>query len=263
MNNILQITALFLAELGLGSAMMFPLMPVRITGKPFLRYYYGMILFVLVLFFACLMRLDQFHLNYVLAVGLGVWIWIHSFTQEYTREEEYLLWINAILSLGLLLIYASKFFFHEAEAFAALGRIVALVSSAVFLAFHIMNMVFGHWYLVNRKLPIEHLIRTTKYLILVTYVRVAVVLFAVTYAHAQMPADDFNRLIDFAGHGIFFWPRILAGLGLPLLVSHLAHSSAKIGSNQSATGIMYAGISFVIVGELIGIYLTSITGYMF
>jgi hypothetical protein len=263
MNNTLQIAALFLAELGLGSAMVFPLIPVRVTGKSFIRFYYGLILVFIAAFLFCLYRLDQFHHNYLLATALGVWIWALSFTTVFTRLEEYLIFVFAAFSCLLFVIYAQKFFFHGLDWIETLPRLIMLLSAAVFLSFHLMNMVFGHWYLINRSLPITHLIKTSRALLIITYVRLATVAFGTYFAYANMGPDQFNRLIDFMGHGIFFWARILAGLGIPLLVAHLTYASAKIGSNQSATGIMYAGDIFVLMGEFMALYLYSITGYLF
>lgn len=263
MNNTLQFATLFLAELGLGSAMVLPLIPVRVTGKSFVRFYYGFILMALALFLFCMARLEQFHYNYALALALGAWIWLLSFTKIQTRLEEILLRIFAAFSFCVLILYAQKFAFSHAETYHVAIQLCFFVVATVFLVFHLMNMIFGHWYLINRQLPIAHLVKSTKILTLVSYVRILAVTMATLYASQKMEASAFERLLDIRGHGIFFWARVLAGLGIPLLVSHLAHASAKIGSNQSATGIMYAGTIFVLMGELLGLYLFFVTGYFF
>lgn len=126
-----------------------------------------------------------------------------------------------------------------------------------------MTMIFGHWYLVNRKLPIAYLIKMCSWLIVVTLLRVAASIYSLVQAWINLEASQLDRIFDFYAHGIFFWARILAGLGIPMLVSILAYKSAKIGSNQSATGILYAGVVFVLMGEFLALYLYAITGYLF
>jgi hypothetical protein len=263
MTNSLQIVALFFAELGLGSAIVFPFMPVKVTGKSFLRFYYGLILAFLGLFTFCLWRLGELHQNYLFTLALGAWIWGLSFTREFTRLEESLLWIFSVFALALFAIYTQKYFLHDGGWGQTISRLGIFTVAALFLSLHLMNMIFGHWYLVNRNLPIIHLIKTSRLLMAISYLRLISVGLAVTLAHDGMDTEAFARLTDFMGHGIFFWARLLAGVGLPLLVSHLAYASAKIGSNQSATGIMYAGVVFVIMGEIMALYLYSITGFPF
>lgn len=263
MNNTLQFVTLFLAELGLGSAMVLPLIPVRVTGKSFVRFYYGLILTVLALFLLCMVRLEQFHYNYALSLALGAWIWLLSFAKTQTKLEETLLRVFAAFSLCVLVLYTDRFVLPHAETYHSAIQLSFLIVATVFLAFHLMNMIFGHWYLINRQLPIAHLVTSTKILTFVSYARVLAVALAAYYAAQNMEAGAFERVIDIRGHGIFFWARVLAGLGIPLLVAHLAHASAKIGSNQSATGIMYAGTIFVLMGEILGLYLFFVTGYFF
>lgn len=261
--NTTQLIALFLAELGFGSAIVFPLMPMRVAGKSFLRFYYGLIIVFIALFLTCLYRMDVFNRNYALASALGLWIWALSFTHNFTKLEESLTWVFAAVSLGVLALFTNQFVLHGTDFITAIPSFLLVICGAVFLSFHLMNMIFGHWYLVNRNLPISHLIRTCKLLIGVSWARAFSVAAAIWYAHKTMDVEKFSRLTDFMGHGIFFWARVLCGLGLPLLVSHLAYSSAKIGSNQSATGIMYAGVVFVLMGEIMAVYLYAVTGWLF
>lgn len=264
MNNTLQIASVFLAELGLGSAIILPFFPNKVTGQSWLRFYYGFIVATLAVFMVCLYRLDQLHTNYILIASLGAWIWIMSFVrQSFSKSEQALMWVFAFVSLALFFIYPQKFLFHGVGLSNYIVPFLLLLSGALFLSFSMMNMIFGHWYLVNRSLPIKHLIKTSKVLVYYSYFRLFTVGLATYWAYTTMDSASFDRLIDFMGHGIFFWARILAGLGVPLLVAHLSYESAKIHSNQSATGILYAGCVFVIMGELMALYLFSVTGIVF
>lgn len=260
MNNILQISTLFLAQLGFGSALVLPFFPLRVAGKSFVRFYLGLIVITLGLFLLCLHRLDQITRNYLIITALALWIWALSFRKNFSKIENALIWFFSFCSLIILYSYPARFLFHGLGLFQSLVPFTLLLSASIFLCFHLMNMIFGHWYLVNRDLPIDHLIKTSRNLVLFSYFRVVTVAISTYLAYDLMNTDTFNRLTDILGHGVFFWARILAGLGIPLLVAHLAYASAKIKSNQSATGILYAGCVFVLMGEIMALYLYTLTG---
>lgn len=263
MNSILQMAAFFLAQLSFGSAILMPFLAQRAIGRSFTRFYYGFIVLLQILFLICLFRMDQLNRNHVILTALAGWIWALSFTKEHAKIEDYLQWVYAVIAAALLFIYPQRFLFGSGDTLTqSINHVNALVGS-VFLAFGVLNMIFGHWYLVNRALDIRHLIATSKWLIAVTYTRVILSAGAVLFASRTLSPDKFERLWALEGHGVFFWARFLAGFGIPVLVVHLTYASAKIGSNQSATGIMYAGTAFVLMGELLNLYLFLLTGFFF
>lgn len=263
MNNVLQLIAFFFAQLALGSAIILPFFPARVIGRSWLQFYYGFIVLLLAIFLGCMYRLEMLSNNHLILFGFSVWIFLVSFRKDFARYETVMHWVYAFCSLVFLMLTAQKqFFYHNAPANYSL-MLLFILAGTIFLAFHLMNMIFGHWYLINRELPIKHLVTACRNLIFVTYVRLISVGAATYLVYTKMSTSEFARLTDFMGHGVFFWARILAGLGIPWLVSHLAYSSAKIGSNQSATGILYAGTVFVLMGEIMTLYLFSITGIFF
>lgn len=264
MTHVLQIAAEFLAQLGFGSAILLPLFPLRATGKSFPRFYYGFIVIVLGLFLLCLYRLGQFHPNLVGIALLAGWIWaMQFFSLSITVLEEFLMRVFAVMALFFLIVYPQKYLFHGDHWLDSLLSLTGLTLGAVFLSLTLMTMIFGHWYLVNRQLDIRHLVTVSRWLVITAYLRTASVVLAVYLANGRLEPALFSRLTDFMGHGVFFWSRILCGLLVPVVVAHLAYSSAKIKANQSATGILYAGCVFVIMGEMMALYLFSVTGMVF
>ena len=69
---------------------------------------------------------------------------------------------------------------------------------------------------------------------------------------------SFRHYVTSVG-GIFFWQRVLFGLGGPALLSYLTWETAKIRSTQSATGILYVDFFTVVVGEVLAKYLLLAT----
>ena len=50
--------------------------------------------------------------------------------------------------------------------------------------------------------------------------------------------------------------RVLAGIVLATALALMSLTCAKARSNQSATGILYVGVVFVLIGETVSMYLT-------
>lgn len=263
MNHILQIVAVYLAEFIFGSAFLLPFYPHAVIGKSFARFYTGFIALFFALFLLCLWRLQQFSINHVLIFLLASWIFVMACTQTLTKLEEFLRILFAGIGFIWAMIYFKKFSLPDETLWTATPKMAGFVFSMLFLSAHLMTMIFGHWYLVNRKLPIQHLVKNCFYLMVITIIRIFASGLAVYFAYANMQPEMWLRLTDFMGHGVFFWSRFLAGLFVPTLVSVLAYQSAKIGSNQSATGILYAGCVFVLMGEFLALYLFVLTGYFF
>ena len=132
---------------------------------------------------------------------------------------------------------------------------VSFLSSVALLGGACGAMVLGHWYLVVPSLDVAHLQSIVRLHIGSTVVRAVVVATAVLIAIVswQPGLPNFQRYI-FSIDGIFFWQRVLFGLGGPALLSYMTWETAKIQSTQSATGILYVDFFTVIVGEVLAKY---------
>jgi protein NrfD len=157
-----------------------------------------------------------------------------------------------------------------AQAFAAAGdrgmgstvlTVASFLSSAALLGGASTAMILGHWYLILPSMQVSHLQSIVKVHIASMIVRVVVVVVAVLVAiETWQPGlgPSFGHYITSVG-GIFFWQRVLFGLGGPALLSYLTWETAKIRSTQSATGILYVDFFTVVVGEVLAKYLLLAT----
>ena len=142
--------------------------------------------------------------------------------------------------------------------------IASFLSSAALLGGACTAMILGHWYLVIPSMQVSYLQSIVKLHITSTAMRVAVVAAAVWYALTPSFSAQFGMAPSF-GHyitsidGIFFWQRVLFGLGGPALLSYLTWETAKIRSTQSATGILYVDFFTVVVGEVLAKYILLAT----
>jgi hypothetical protein len=142
--------------------------------------------------------------------------------------------------------------------------VISSLSSAALLGGACTAMILGHWYLVIPSLEVRHLQSIVKWHIASLALRVMVVAAVVYAASAFWPpaaegAPSFRHYIT-SIDGIFFWQRVLFGLGAPALLSYLTWETAKIRSTQSATGILYVDFFTVVVGEVLAGYLLLATG---
>jgi protein NrfD len=139
--------------------------------------------------------------------------------------------------------------------------VASFLSSAALLGGASTAMILGHWYLILPSMQVSHLQSIVKVHIASMVVRIVVVVAAVFVAiETWQPGlgPSFRHYITSAG-GIFFWQRVLFGLGGPALLSYLTWETAKIRSTQSATGILYVDFFTVVVGEVLAKYLLLAT----
>ena len=164
----------------------------------------------------------------------------------------------ALLVAGLGLTPAPTPLPHRPLLLAA-----ALLTSALLLGWSLVTMLLGHWYLVAPRLSFHHLTVFCRALLAMVGLRGAAVAVTVLAAASVGPAVEPHPLAlatGLAGEGMFFWFRVLWGLGIPLVLAAMALHCARQRSNQSATGILYVLVVGAFIGEITALYLTVATG---
>jgi hypothetical protein len=124
-----------------------------------------------------------------------------------------------------------------------------LLTCAAVLGTSLVAMSTGHWYLANAKLSFDILVRLCRLFVLALAAKAVVsgIYLASRFAEYR-GLEDFDQLVI----GV----RLIAGLGFGLALGLMSLSCAKGRSNQSATGILYVGVVFTLIGETISMYLT-------
>ncbi|MBI2981762.1 MAG: hypothetical protein HYY44_05660 [Deltaproteobacteria bacterium] len=193
-------------------------------------------------------------------VTFAQWFHLRFFDGNASRQG-----LVFISSVGLLAVLVDAFLFRPNIPPLFIQNILQplqFVSASLLLGGFLSGMIFGHWYLVNVDMPKRLLVTMAWILIGVLALRIlSVGISLIGFAQFVYPETRFlTNLISFQGHGIFFWQRIFVGLLIPAIVVGMIWSTARIGSNQSATGIMYVAIAFVFIGELAARYLFLLSG---
>lgn len=134
--------------------------------------------------------------------------------------------------------------------------LVSLAASAAALGTALVAMMLGHSYLSAGNLSFDLLIRACRLLVAVLAVRglVSLPLFA---PNLDVLAGWLDRDVVLA---LLVLVRFLVGIVAAVILGLMAHACAKIRSNQSATGILYVTLGFVVIGELVACYVMGDKG---
>ena len=118
-------------------------------------------------------------------------------------------------------------------------------------------MLLGHWYLVKTRLDVSHLSAYARLFGAAVAARAALLVVSLLGAGAASPRGVGAYLRGLAiDRGFFFWQRVFFGIVGPAAFAWLTLETARIRSTQSATGLLYLAVIFVIYGEFLARYLT-------
>ncbi len=123
-----------------------------------------------------------------------------------------------------------------------------------------VGMLLGHWYLVKTRLDVSHLLTFARFFCIALAARAVLFVAGLLGAGARSPLGLERFLRETAiDRGLFFWQRVFFGFLGPAAFAYMVHETARIRSTQSATGILYMALIFVVYGEFLARYL-SIAG---
>jgi hypothetical protein len=191
-----------------------------------------------------------------LSTALAV-LYVIGIGRERYGEARVLLWTAVTLGLGAVALDASAFVrlmeLGGWERWLLVGHHLA---ATALLGSGMLTMVFGHWYLVVPNLSIEPLRLLSRIYIATIVLRGVTIVGSLGVLEleqgpglAAMASELFLR------QGLFFWPRILFGFGIPLLLGFMILSTVRIRHTQAATGLLYLVVVALLFGEFFSKFL--------
>lgn len=180
-------------------------------------------------------------------------IWLKRLRTSY-------IWLALFSGAAALLVSAAAYPVLPSLAqpsFAA--KAISFTSSAFMLGSVMTAMITGHWYLVNHRLTIQPLKIATLLFLAATVLRVFFVLVLMA-GNALSENAAAMSLLSLSGAGMIFWARVAIGLVGPLIFGIMIYETVKLRSTQSATGILYAAVVMVFIGEAFSKFLWFFTG---
>jgi len=166
------------------------------------------------------------------------------------RYPKRLIYRVPLLLLGVALLALAVMTWREATRSSLAWSVAGALSSVALLGSVSLAMTLGHWYLVVRGMPIDPLKRLTHATLVAAILRLIVVVIALV---AGGVAHDVA-----VRQGIFFWMRAGWGLAGPLLLYPMVWGTVKIRSTMAATGILYVDVVAVVIGEVLGGWLSAV-----
>ena len=150
--------------------------------------------------------------------------------------------------LGVAYVVASVMAYDAAVRPSHLAwSIVGAMASVALLGSVNLAMLLGHWYLVVRGMTIDPLKRLSIATLVAAVAKVVVVVVVLAVAWPPPVLKD-----------IFFWMRAGWGLLGPLALFPMVWGTVKIRSTMAATGILYVDVVAVIIGEVLGGWLSAL-----
>lgn len=182
-------------------------------------------------------------------------IWLKRLRKSY-------LWLALIVGVAALLVSAASF---PAAATATQSsfavKAFSFAGSAFLLGSVMTAMITGHWYLVNHRLTIQPLKVASWLFLAATIVRVLFVIGLMSASvFSELTTGIAQNLLSLSGEGMIFWARVAIGLVGPLIFGIMIYETVKLRSTQSATGILYAAVVMVFIGEAFSKFLWFFTG---
>lgn len=204
---------------------------------------------------------DRFHrLTYLFFILCTASIVIYNLLHP--RLHRPLLVMAGIFGLLGVASYSLAFYQPRASAwFEALIHVANGIGSALLLGSVLGAMITGHWYLVQHNLSLNPLKSSSKVYIASTALRILVVGMSVAfYANLPSGAKALSHLASLDFSGLLILSRLTFGLVIPLIFGIMVWKATAIRSTQSATGILYATIVLVLIGETFAKYLYFLLG---
>lgn len=251
-NSVTQIiTQSFLLALAFGTQLFAPVVSTRLTGVGFYKLGVSIVLASLVLVFG---------VSYFMVPGLdqtsfitfGILILTNAITFISHRDHKgWVMW-----SLYVLQIITFIFLIFHTYQFNS-NWVMFFFYSSLLLGMSNFAMILGHYYLVVPKLSEEPLIYCLYIFWTVLFLKLMASL-SVIFTTAVPYLQEGTQLGDgYTFNWLFISMRYLWGYVAPLILSFFTFKLCRLRSTQSATGVLYIVEFFVIVGELISIYLMA------
>lgn len=236
--------ALFLIDAAAGLYLFLPLVGRRNAGVKFYRLILivGGVLAICAAIAHAMAGRDDLAMADGVVAGLTLLVWfVLRYPKRFVYRASSVLLGGAYLVAAVLAYHAAVRPPHIAWSVAGALASIALLGSVN------LAMLLGHWYLVVRGMAIDPLKRLT---IATLAAAIAKVLLVVVVIGAAWPPPVLRD--------IFFWMRAGWGLLGPLALFPMVWGTVKIRSTMAATGILYVDVVAVVIGEVLGGWLSAI-----
>jgi hypothetical protein len=257
--RLMQMLAIVLTELSVGTLLMTGLLPPREIRTSFFSF--NSLLAATAAALALLMLKfgagsAWWDVRYLGLTVIGATLAFGLFKLEKTGMARLCLMLSGLLGLGFGLMPLAE----QMVALRGLQTTIPLyfdasaLAGAALLGATTVGMILGHWYLVMRRLSFEHLELFAKILLGAAALRgfvVIVMLGTLKQADPKLAEVLVPPLATVSANAFFFLLRLVLGIGGPLALGYMVLRCVREKANQAATGLLYVAEISVLFGELL------------
>lgn len=247
----------FLCRLTFGVAVAMALLPARWVTSGFFRVHLWVLMGVQTFAALALWSLSSEDARYQQVMNWQVAAAVVAAVVSYVGAVIWMYEASTLGKIALAIVAAAAFVAAIAStAFApswvpgrmsANLRAVEIISGGLVAGLITAAMLLGHWYLNTPTMRLDPLKRLLQLLLAAIAIRIVIGAIG-----AWLMANRLSNLAEgiTTAWVLFMSLRWIAGLILPLVLTYLTWQTLKIPNTQSATGILYAGVILVFIGEL-------------
>ena len=237
--------ALFLIDAAAGLYLFLPLVGRRNAGVKF----YRLILLTGGALAVCASVAHAMAARRDLALADSAVVVLTALTWFVLRYPKRLIFKASAALLGLAYIVAAVLAYDAAVRPSHFAWSVAGALASIGLLGSVnLAMLLGHWYLVVRGMAIDPLKRLSMATLVAAIVKVGLVILVIVVSWPPPVIKD-----------IFFWMRAGWGLLGPLALVPMVWGTVRIRSTMAATGILYVDVVAVVIGEVLGGWLSALS----
>lgn len=184
-----------------------------------------------------------------LKVSLAIWLGLFLIVSAlmWSKDVPNLMWISAVSIVGLVL-------YAQAQSHLlgpGLDLLFFSILGGLILCLSIFAMNMGHWYLNVRGLSVSHLQQVVTVFGAVLLTRILLdgwllLTDRIIYGGIEIPLYSFVMTIE----GFLLIVALLFGTVFPLITLFFVRGTLSLKATQSATGILYATLCSVLIGDL-------------
>ena len=262
--KLIQVLCLVLTELSIGTLLMTCLVPPREVRSSFFTFtslLSAVVTAVALLLSKVALQSDWMDVRFLGLTIIGATSAYGAFRLSRPDLGRLLLIVSGFVGLifGLLPMAGQTLAARGIVTTAPWFFDASVLSATLLLGATTVGMIFGHWYLLMRRLSFEHLLRFAQIVLGAVGLRCLVVLATLLFLgkyDANLANTFIPSLWSIHGDLFFFLMRILWGLALPLVLGFMVLDCVQRKANQAATGMLYVVEVSVLFGELFAAYLT-------
>ena len=262
--------ALFLLKLSAGITLMWLCMPRREVTDGFFRIQMRLVLGTTVLTALLLSRTTTWALppeaaGQVQAHRVAEWLWTLQLVAAASAYLGSIFWALGRRTPGRLVIWlltllcVGSVCLHSLQIPTRVGPALQLLSdvaSSGVTGSVLTAMLLGHWYLTTPTMSIAPLRWFNRALLVAAAAR----LLATGIVVARYGSDSFAMIHSDFVQLLWLGTRIVGGIVVPLVIAVLLWRILRYRNTQSATGVLFAGLILVFMGEMSAALLERATG---